>query len=122
MAVKMSNLNKSTNKEVENKATVQADLGNKSETVQNDKETDKKTEKKETQVKSDNAHIGGGKCVIEYIGNGIWIDSDNKKWSRENIAGTEIKNQRTYPAQEYESRDDLKFMVSYGEMKLTVVE
>ena len=59
MAVKMSNSNKSTNKEVENKATVQADLGNKSETVQNDKETDKKTEKKETQVKSDNAHIGG---------------------------------------------------------------
>ena len=51
----------------------------------------------------------------------IWQDSEKKLWSKTGN-GAGIKPQRQYSAEEYEKRDDLKFMVGYGEMKATFVE
>ena len=72
----------------------------------NEKSNQQEQPKEETQTKS----------------NGVWIDSENQKWANKDVPGTNIKCQRKYSADEYDKRDDIKFMVSYGEMKLTTVE
>lgn len=77
-------------------------------------ETASKDEQKET-AKS------GKAVIVEYVGSSIWKDSEGKLWSKsDNGAG--IKPQRQYSADEFEKREDLKFMVGYGEMKATHVE
>lgn len=77
----------------------------------------------ETAQKADEkATTTTGKAVIvEYVGGSIWQDSEKKLWSKTGN-GAGIKPQRQYSAEEYEKRDDLKFMVGYGEMKATFVE
>lgn len=122
MSVKMTNSNKSSNTEEQKATKQQINEQNKSSDVSEaTKDNEKPSVKASVEQPKDNK-IGGGKCVVEYVGNSVWVDSNNDKWSRNDVKGTSIKSQRTYPAQEYESRDDLKFMVQYGEMKLTVVE
>lgn len=77
----------------------------------------------ETAPKPDEkATATNGKAVIvEYVGGSIWKDSEGKLWAKtDNGAG--IKPQRQYSADEYKKREDLKFMVGYGEMKVTFVE
>jgi hypothetical protein len=61
------------------------------------------------------------KVVVTYIGNGTWVDSKNKCWSRNENAKANILTSRSYSHDEYEEREDLKFMVRYGEMRLTLV-
>lgn len=76
----------------------------------------------ETAQKTDETTATAGKAVIvEYVGGSIWQDSEKKLWSKTGN-GAGIKPQRQYSAEEYEKRDDLKFMVGYGEMKATFVE
>ena len=74
------------------------------------------------QKPDEKATAKAGKAVIvEYVGSSIWKDSEGKLWSKsDNGAG--IKPQRQYSADEFEKREDLKFMVGYGEMKATHVE
>lgn len=62
-----------------------------------------------------------GKAVVSYIGNGVWRDAKGKCWSRNERKGVDILSTRSYDKGEYEERDDLKFMVKYGEMKLSLV-
>lgn len=90
--------------------------GNATEGQKDTNETAQKTDEKAT------ATATKGKAVIvEYVGGSIWQDSEKKLWAKtDNGAG--IKPQRQYSAEEYEKRDDLKFMVGYGEMKATFVE
>lgn len=90
--------------------------GNATEGQKGTNETAQKIDEKAT------ATATKGKAVIvEYVGGSIWQDSEKKLWSKiGNGAG--IKPQRQYSAEEYEKREDLKFMVGYGEMKATFVE
>lgn len=88
--------------------------GNATEGQKDTNETAQKPDEKAT-VKS------GKTVIVEYVGESIWKDSEKKLWAKtDNGAG--IKPQRQYSAEEYEKREDLKFMVGYGEMKATFVE
>ena len=90
--------------------------GNATEEQKDTNETAQKPDEKAT------ATATAGKAVIvEYVGGSIWQDSEKKLWSKTGN-GAGIKPQRQYSAEEYEKRDDLKFMVGYGGMKATCVE
>lgn len=89
-------------------------INNATDNAGNTNETASKQEQKATEA-------GGKKVVVEYIGGSIWRDSNKELWSRQDN-GAGIKSQRQYSAEEYEKRDDIKFMVGYGEMKATYVE
>lgn len=53
------------------------------------------------------------KAVVIYVGCSKWKDSKGKDWSNGETESFDIK--------EYEEREDLKFMVRYGEMKVSLV-
>lgn len=53
------------------------------------------------------------KHVITYIGGSEFMDSKGHKWRKH--------SEMTYNDDEYATRNDLHFMVQYGEMKHTVV-
>lgn len=61
-----------------------------------------------------------GTVIVRYVGGGAWIDNKGCYWANEKKSEN-ILNERQYSAEEYESRDDIKFMVAYGAMKSTVV-
>ena len=63
----------------------------------------------------------GKKAVVMYVGNGTWRDSKGEHWSRTEKPNVRILSTRSYDMSEYDNRDDLKFMVKYGEMKLSLV-
>ena len=88
--------------------------GNTTEEKKGTNETTQKTDEKAT-AKS------GKTVIVEYVGGSIWKDSEKKLWSKTGN-GAGIKPQRQYSVEEYEKREDLKFMVGYGEMKATFVE
>jgi predicted nucleic acid-binding Zn-ribbon protein len=52
-------------------------------------------------------------AVVRYAGNGTWKDSTGLLWKCE--------DSHKYPINEYNERDDFKFMVGYGAMKVTFV-
>ena len=88
--------------------------GNASKGQKDINETATKTDEKATATK-------GKTVIVEYVGGSVWKDSEKKLWSKTGN-GAGIKPQRQYSAEEYEKREDLKFMVGYGEMKATFVE
>ena len=88
--------------------------GNASKGQKDTNETAQKPDEKATATK-------GKTVIVEYVGGSIWKDSEKKLWSKTGN-GAGIKPQRQYSAEEYEKREDLKFMVGYGEMKATFVE
>ena len=53
------------------------------------------------------------KHVITYIGSSEFTDSKGHRWHKH--------DEKTYGDDEYATREDLQFMVKYGEMKHTVV-
>lgn len=61
------------------------------------------------------------KAVVSYIGNGVWRDAKGKHWSRNERKDANILSTRSYNKSEYDEREDLKFMVKYGEMKVSLV-
>lgn len=89
-------------------------INNASETPEDTNEIDKETEAKDEDKAS-------GKVVVRYVGGGIWKDSKGNLWASENKSAT-ILNERQYSADEYENREDIKFMVRYGAMKETYVK
>lgn len=60
------------------------------------------------------------KAIITYVGNGVWRDAKGVCWSRVEKVNVNILTTRSYDEAEYNEREDLKFMVKYGEMKLTL--
>lgn len=80
-------------------ADVKESIDNTSKATENNKETDKKASAR--------------KAVVSYIGNGTWKDIKGERWSRNDT--------RSYDENEYEEREDIKFMVKYGEMKVSLV-
>lgn len=63
----------------------------------------------------------GKTAVVRYVGTSIWKDEKGNFWSKED-QGESILAERQMPADEYEKRADLKFMVGYGEMKVSFVK
>lgn len=63
----------------------------------------------------------GEKVVLTYLGGGVYRDSKGECWSRTDNEHANILSTRAYAVDEYEAREDLKFMVQYGEMKKSLV-
>lgn len=63
----------------------------------------------------------GKTAVVRYIGASIWKDEKGNFWSKED-QGESILAERQMQTEEYEKRADLKFMVGYGEMKVSFVK
>lgn len=126
--IDMNNTGKTSNQEeTENKAGVNAieaqtnaanGVSDTEEKQENNTETKDDADSDEAEAKDDETT---GLHIIDYIGNGIWVDSENEKWSRDNVPGTNILSQRKYTDDEYKDRRDIKFMVRYGAMKETIV-
>lgn len=53
------------------------------------------------------------KAVVTYIGRGIWKDSKGVDWAHDKVHSFEIE--------EFEAREDLRFMIGYGAMKVSLV-
>lgn len=79
--------------------------------------SDKAENKAETEAKAPN----GEKVVLMYLGGGVYRDKEGKCWSRDEKPNANILSTRAYAVDEYEAREDLKFMVQYGEMKKSLV-
>ena len=101
--------NKGTNQAELNKLTevdapkTQADMPELTDNTPNELENHNETEPKAEEKKA----------VLTYVGNSKWVDSEDEAWTN---GAT-----RSYLESEYEKRDDLKFMVRYGEMRLALV-
>ena len=63
---------------------------------------------------------GGRRHSIMYIATGIWKDSKGVYWCRE--PHTNCSQSKTFSEEEFQTRDDIKFMVKYGSMKDIVSE
>lgn len=121
MAIDMKNLkaNSSINTELKESSDVKpaeaptsnAELtGNTSGNSENASETTEQTTTK-----------SGKKALVEYIGHGVWRDSNGDVWSKTANEHASILTSRSYPVEEYENRQDFKFMEGYGEIKVTIV-
>lgn len=104
--------------------TEQAETGQESaELTDNTSETAEDTSK--TKTKGETPHEEESKAgtvvVVTYVGGGIWKDEAGKLWSAKNVTDN-ILSERQYSKEEYDKRDDIKFMVGYGAMKISVVE
>lgn len=119
--IEMNNSTKSNKSDNKKQTKPQQDKQNGSVNTEKKEQTNEKSNQQE-QPKEETQTKSNGVCIVDYIGNGVWIDSENQKWANKDVSGTNIKCQRKYSADEYDKRDDIKFMVSYGEMKLTTVE
>lgn len=82
-------------------------IGDQSEAKKDTNESTAKTDKPK-----------GKTAVVTYLGTSIWKDEKGNFWSKQD-AGESILSERQMPTEEYEKREDLKFMVGYGEMKVT---
>ena len=91
------------------------------ESTDNASEKTEDTNKTEKQTKASEKAGNTGKVVVSYIGGGIWRDSEGKLWASTNKTEN-ILCERQYTAEEYEGREDIKFMVQYGSMKATHVK
>ena len=65
--------------------------------------------------------IEEGVVVVKYIGGGVWKDSEGEYWAKSDMT-QDILCERQYAKSEYDTRDDLKFMVNYGSMQISIVK
>ena len=103
--------------EIEQAETGQASAeltDNASETVEDTSETKGETPHEEESK-------AGTVVVVTYVGGGIWKDEAGKLWSAKNMTNN-ILSERQYSKEEYDKREDIKFMVGYGAMKISIVE
>ena len=90
-------------------------INNASETTEDTNEINKETEAKEE------SNTASSKVIVRYVGSGIWKDSEGKLWA--SVSKSEnILNERQYDIDEYENRDDIKFMIKYGTMTETYIK
>lgn len=118
MAIDMNKLNKNQKLDESGQAEAKPDTENKSGNSKKAAQNTRKTKAEQAVQQTEETH---GICVLTYIANGIWVDQNGAKWSASPVDGTNIKNVRKYSKNDYDSRSDLKFMVKYGSMTLTIV-
>ena len=72
----------------------------------------------EEQQEPEQDKVQAAGVLVKYIGASIWRDEEGKYWASEKKSDN-ILTERQFTAEEYDRRDDIKFMVQYGEMKAT---
>lgn len=92
---------------------------NASSASEDTKETKAEATKEEAKEAATSA--ASKKVLVEYCGNGVWKDAKGKCWSRIEKPAVDILASRSFEQNDYDRRDDLKFMVKYGEMKIRLV-
>ena len=102
--------------------TEQAKTGQASaELTDNASETAEDTSETKGETPHEEESKAGTVVIVTYVGGGIWKDEAGKLWSAKNITDN-ILSERQYSKEEYDKREDIKFMVGYGAMKISVVE
>lgn len=102
--------------------TEQAETGQAlAELTDNTSETAEDTNETKEETPHEEESKAGTVVVVTYVGNGIWKDEGGKLWSTKNVTDN-ILSERQYSKEEYDKREDIKFMVGYGAMKISVVE
>ena len=102
--------------------TEQAETGQASaELTDNTSETAEDTSETKEETQHEEESKAGTVVVVTYVGGGIWKDEAGKLWSAKNVTDN-ILSERQYFKEEYDKREDIKFMVGYGAMKISVVE
>ena len=92
------------------------------ELIDNATEKTEDTNKTEAHAHEEaNEGEGTGNVIVRYVGGGVWRDCKGKLWASEKKTEN-ILNERQYSVDEYEKREDIKFMVGYGAMKTTYVK
>lgn len=100
----------------------QAETGQASaELTDNTSETAEDTSETKVETPHEEESKAGTVVVVIYVGGGIWKDEAGKLWSAKNMTNN-ILSERQYSKEEYDKREDIKFMVGYGAMKISVVE
>ena len=94
-------------------------IDNASSASEDTKETEAEATKEEAKEAATSA--ASKKVLVEYCGNGVWKDAKGKCWSRIEKPAVDILASRSFEQNDYDRRDDLKFMVKYGEMKIILV-
>ena len=102
--------------------TEQAETGQASvELTDNTSETAEDTNETKGETPHEEESKAGTVVVVTYVGGGIWKDEAGKLWSAKDMTNN-ILSERQYSKEEYDKREDIKFMVGYGAMKISVVE
>lgn len=102
--------------------TEQTETGHASaELTDNTSETAEDTNETKGETPHEEENKAGTVVVVTYVGSGIWKDEAGKLWSAKNVTDN-ILSERQYSKEEYDKREDIKFMVGYGAMKISVVE
>lgn len=91
------------------------------ELTDNTSETAEDTSETKEETPHEEESKAGTVVVVTYVGGGIWKDEAGKFWSAKNVTDN-ILSERQYSKEEYDKREDIKFMVGYGAMKISVVE
>ena len=100
----------------------QAETGQASaELTDNASETAEDTSETKGETPHEEESKAGTVVIVTYVGGGIWKDEAGKLWSAKNVTDN-ILSERQYSKEEYDKREDIKFMVGYGAMKISVVE
>lgn len=119
---KLKGNNAELSKSNELNETEQAEAGHASaELTDNTSETAEDTSETKEETPHEEENKAGTVVVVTYIGGGIWRDEAGKLWSAKNMTDN-ILSERQYSKEEYDKREDIKFMVGYGAMKISVVE
>lgn len=129
MAIKVvdrqEELTKSTN--LENSVGVSEPKATENEVVnglnesENTQETETQAEERATESESVAKSASNIHHLVEYIGNGVWIDSKGVHWAR-NIENTDMTSNKDFSDEDFASREDIQFMIQYGAMKHTTIE
>lgn len=102
--------------------TEQAETGQTSaELTDNTSETAEDTRETKGETPHEEESKTGTVVVVTYVGGGIWKDEAGKLWSAKNMTNN-ILSERQYSKEEYDKREDIKFMVGYGAMKISIVK
>ena len=102
--------------------TEQAETGQASaELTDNTSKTAEDTSETRGETPHEEESKAGTVVVVTYVGGGIWKDEAGKLWSAKDMTNN-ILSERQYSKEEYDKREDIKFMVGYGAMKISVVE
>lgn len=92
-----------------------ADVG---ETPTDESKNEPEIQNTSEDIKESKPSKGGSKHLVSFVGNGVWTDAKGEMWHRTN---EKFVNKKTFTEKEYNEREDIKFMVGYGAMKLDIV-
>lgn len=87
----------------------------------NEIKQEEKAKEQEQGEEDKNNNKNSSKVVVTYVGSGVWKDSDGKLWASSDKSDN-ILSERQFTSDEYEKREDIKFMVGYGAMKAVHVK